>query len=69
MTEASPLPPGPRRPFARRSAACLAGVRVLLDAGADVNGRDRSRDTVLAMARRVTHAELVAMLLSRGARD
>lgn len=44
-------------------------ITMLLDAGADVNGRDRNNDTALAMARRVNNAEIVKLLLARGARE
>jgi ankyrin repeat protein len=44
-------------------------ITMLLDAGADVNGRDRHNDTALAMARRVNNAEIVTLLLVRGARE
>lgn len=44
-------------------------VTMLLDAGADVNGRDRHNDTALAMARRVNNVEIATLLLARGARE
>jgi hypothetical protein len=48
---------------------CLPVITLLLDAGADVNARDRDRDTPLAMARRMKHDDVAALLVSRGARD
>lgn len=51
------------------SNGCEACITVLLDAGADVNGRDRHRDTALAMARRVGNTAIADLLVARGARD
>jgi hypothetical protein len=48
---------------------CVPVITLLLDAGADVNARDRDRDTPLAMARRMKHDDVVTLLVSRGARD
>ncbi len=50
------------------SNGCEPCARRLLDAGADVNAVDSERDTPLAMARRVRSAQMVALLVSRGAR-
>jgi hypothetical protein len=51
------------------SNGCEACITVLLDAGADVNGRDRHGDTALAMARRVGNTAIVNLLTARGARQ
>lgn len=48
---------------------CLPVITLLLDAGADVNARDRDRDTPLAMARRMKHDDVAALLVARGAKD
>ncbi len=47
---------------------CEPCLTVLLDAGADVNGRDRNGDTALIMARRVGNTAMAELLLKRGAR-
>ena len=44
-------------------------VTLLLDAGADVNGRDKHNDTPLAMARRGDNPGMVKLLVARGARE
>jgi hypothetical protein len=51
------------------SNGCEPIVTMLLDAGADVNGRDKRRDTALAMARRVNNDGIARLLVARGARD
>jgi hypothetical protein len=48
---------------------CVLVIRLLLDAGADVNGMDEHDDAPLAMARRVRSADVAAYLLGRGARE
>jgi ankyrin repeat protein len=48
---------------------CTPILTMLLDAGADPNARDRNRDTPLAMARRMKHADIEQVLVSRGARE
>jgi uncharacterized protein len=47
---------------------CMPALRVLLDAGADVNRPDRKGDTALRMARRMRNGEVAALLLGHGAR-
>jgi ankyrin repeat protein len=48
---------------------CTPILTMLLDAGADPNARDRRRDTPLAMARRMKHADIEQLLVARGARE
>lgn len=47
---------------------CEPAIRLLLDAGADVNAPDRKRDTPLAMAQRTNHVDIARLLIARGAR-
>jgi hypothetical protein len=47
---------------------CVPALRMLLDAGADVNRPDRKGDTPLRMARRMRNGEVAALLLGSGAR-
>ena len=54
-------------PAAARNHAEI--VELLLDAGADVNARDRTRDTALSNAALRDHPEIVKMLLDAGAMD
>jgi hypothetical protein len=51
------------------SNGCDLIVQTLLDAGADVNGRDRDNQTPLAAARRTNNQRMVTLLLARGAHD
>jgi ankyrin repeat protein len=51
------------------SNGCEPIVRMLLDAGADVNGLDERNDSALAMARRVNNQQIARLLIDRGARD
>lgn len=46
---------------------CEPCLTALLDAGADVNGRDRHGDTALAMAQRVGNTAIADVLTRRGA--
>lgn len=59
---------GPDRPLQQ---ACYVGnhgiVQLLLEYGADVDGRDETKDTALMMAASFGHEEIVKMLLKQGA--